>query len=148
MSRNHRSVCQDDVVADDAVMRHVDIAHQVTVGTDAGPASFAGPAVQGSIFPDFRPVPDLACRVFVSILQVLRPVAHNRTMMDGAVVADACAPPDQRIGRNPCSVSDNGVVFDYREWTDGNIGAEVGVGTDPRIRIDVDTHAMADVFEG
>ena len=114
-------VRENAIIADDAVVRDVDIVHREDVAADARHHSAAfGAAMNGAELANQIVVADLDHRGLALELQVLRLGADRRELID--VVARA----------------NRGVAFDHGVGTDHGIRADANVGADNGARSDLD----------
>ena len=141
MSSKRGVVRKNDMVADNAVMRHVrgDKEHAMVADTRLHGID-GGTRVHGDMFADGAMMANLEGRWLAGETRMLRRMAKNGKGKHFAVGPKACAPFDDhmRVQMNPVAKRDVGA--DHAERTDKYILAKRGFLTDDRGRMDGHRH--------
>src|SRR5207245_10923017 len=104
VSAESRSIREEHMIADEAIMSHVHIRHNQCVTTDTGQAAtFHRAAVDGHELRNRIVVADLRARRFVLVAEVLRRRADRGDRSETVVRTDSVRPSDCYAGY-PCAV--------------------------------------------
>ena len=123
-------VGHDDAVAHEAVVRDMYGRHQQAVVSDPRFLPFAGGAVDGRAFADFRAVADADVAFFAAGLHILRGFADGGEGKYLAVLADGRPSGDEGVRRDDGAVSDLDVRADDGKRADLHILADTRAGCD------------------
>src|SRR5690606_3214814 len=89
MSRQADTVCNNAILANHTIVRHMDIGHHQSAVTDFRDKTCLGTAVERTIFTDGDIVSDFQSGIFSTIFQVLWDRTDDGTREDPAVLSDA-----------------------------------------------------------
>jgi hypothetical protein len=137
----HCSICHDDLVAKPAVMRNVYVSHDEAIGAHHGATTtFLCPPVHGCIFADNRTIAYFTGCFFAGILEILRLVSHDRTVMDLAGPADPRPTADQGVGPNHRPISNHRTILNNRERTNRYVDAKGRIRAKNGAHINLNIH--------
>lgn len=114
------TVCEDIIVADDAVVRDVDSNHQKVAGTNSCRFTLAGGAVEGAKLPNEIIVANYQVSHLAFELHMLW-LASEDSMFENAVpIAQAGKALDHRMSANLTVVADFDMLLNNRVSSNGN----------------------------
>ena len=130
MSCDHRSVRHDDVIPDNAIMRHMHICHEQAVIAYARLLAFTRSRMYRNEFPDRCTVTNKCIALLTFILQILRYITNRCELEYMAIL------PYARISRNAGMWTHNGSLTDLNMRTYNSIWTDLDVLTDTCTGID------------
>src|SRR5580698_1850787 len=137
MSAERRRGCENDVVADLAIVTHVAAIHEVAAVADAGSAAAADCAgAHRDRLPDRATVADLKFRRFTAIAQRLRRAPEGSERIDGTAGADRRVPHHMDMGNQLAVSADPDIAADHAIWADRRALADHSAVFNPRGRVD------------
>jgi hypothetical protein len=131
MAAHDNVVGDDDVAAELAVMRNVRHRHQQTIRSDPCDAT-AGhcAAMDGAVLAHLRAWADLAACRLTPVFQILRWQPDAAKGVENRASTDPRVPVDDDMRDQPRAILDHHISADRAEWTDFDIGAEIGTLSD------------------
>ena len=137
-----RSVGDDDLVAQHAVMRNMAVGHEKAAAAYSRGAAVARAAMNRDTFAQPVVIADFGAGKAVRLeLEVLRVAADHRVLGDAVARADTGVALDHCMGCNFAIVADDDIPFDHGKGTDVHVGAQARVAGDDCAG--VDTHVKA-----
>ena len=127
VSAESRSIREEHMIADEAIMSHVHISHNQCVTTDTGQAAtFHRAAVDGHELPNGIVVANLQARRFALVAEVLRRQADRGERKETVVRTDFARPFDCDVGNQFAALPQLDIRPDHA------VGADLAPGSDTR----------------
>lgn len=117
LTRQLYGVGHDDIVVQDAIVRHMAVRHNEAIASDNGFALAERTTMNGSALADGGVVSDDGEGLFAVELKVLRDGSYDCRGEDTAVLADSGTMHDAGIGHNDRTGSDFHIIFDIGKGT-------------------------------
>src|SRR5258708_32754385 len=137
MAAERRTVGHDDTVAQPAVVRDVGIGHEQVVVADPRDALVvSGAAIDGAALPEHVPLADLQPRRLTLVFLVLRRVTDRGELEELVVGTDRRQAGDDHVRTDAGTRPDAHARSDDREGADLDVGGELGLRRDYRVRVD------------
>ena len=127
LSSNLRSVCNNDIVPNHAVMGDVRISHNKAIAANNSLALRRGAPVYGHAFTNGCVVANDSQRVFSHEFKILRNRTNNSARVNRAVLANPCTLHDCNVAGNACSRSDFHVSVNCHKRVDDHAWVYLGI---------------------
>ena len=122
----------DDVVADDAIVRDVHVRHEKASRPDGRLPGGGAASIDRAILADDRTAPDFHPGFLALVLQVLGVVADDGAVADFHALTDARVALDDGVRGKRAALAYGDTRSDDAVGPDGNVGAKVGGRIDQR----------------
>lgn len=134
------TICQDHIVPQLAIVRHVAIRHEEAIVADSRDPAFDSRPVEGYELPNDNIVADLEKCLLTGIFEVLRRTRDRSPVENPAPGSNPRSARDHGIGPHGGSVANDNIIFNDGKRPDGHTLPELRLGTDDRTLINLNAH--------
>ncbi len=131
VARQGRRIGQDDVVAQNAVMRDVAVGHhKVVVSNESTPSALGGSSMYGDIFTKNIVVTHDKLGAFAAVFQVLRWKPDRTKREETAALADPCGALNDHMFVHAATSAQHDVITNYGIGANTHILSQGSFGAD------------------